>query len=65
MVKCHVRTFRQDLSMTRDKSQISARQVPYVMRDRRIDWNPTVYMVQDFSEICLSGYEYIYTILTW
>jgi hypothetical protein len=42
MVKCHVRTFRQDLSVMRDKSQISARQVPSVTRDRRIDWNPTV-----------------------
>jgi hypothetical protein len=30
MVKCHVRTFRQDLSVTRDKSQTSARQVPYI-----------------------------------
>ena len=28
MVKCHVRTFRQDLSVT---------------RDQQIDWNPTVY----------------------
>jgi len=37
MVKCHVRTFRQDLSVTRDESQISARQVPSVTRDRRID----------------------------
>jgi hypothetical protein len=37
MVKCHVRTFRQDLSVTCDKGQISARQVPYVTRDRRID----------------------------
>ena len=42
MVKCHVRTFHQDLSVTCDKSQISARQVPSVTRDRRIDWNPTV-----------------------
>jgi hypothetical protein len=24
MVKCHVQTFRQDLSVTRDKGQISA-----------------------------------------
>ena len=42
MVKCHVQTFRQDLSVTRDKGQISARQVPSVTRDRRIDWNHTV-----------------------
>ena len=42
MVKCHIRTFRQDLSVTHDKSQILACQVPSVMRDRQIDWNPTV-----------------------
>jgi hypothetical protein len=32
----------RDLSVTRDKGQISARQVPSVTRDRRIDWNHTV-----------------------
>jgi hypothetical protein len=34
MVKCHIRTFHQDLSVTCDKSQILACQVPSVTHDR-------------------------------
>ena len=37
-----VPTFRQDPSVTRDNTHISARQVPPVTRDRRIDRNCAV-----------------------
>jgi hypothetical protein len=40
MVKCHVQTFYQDLSVTCDKGQILA---PYVTHDRQIVWNHTVF----------------------